>query len=243
MTASVVVPLALAVRAPRSTVLPSIVPDLVKPVPLMVIDWPGAAVAGTTVRARETTSRLKFAAFKAEPTSVMVTLWVPTLVAAGTTNLKGVSEEVLPLLLTAVTPVRSAVVSPPIFTAPGSEKVSKAVKSTRSTVTVPPGEAVVDRGVAPAFWTKAVVAFSLTPAESVTQTNPPAEVLESRVIVPENTPLASTEPDPLKSVPPAPVVGAVTFWGFSLILQSVQLAVNPPPVTVTVAPRAAVDGV
>ena len=50
-------------------------------------------------------------------------------------------------------------------------------------------------------------------------------------------------PEPLLATPPAPVVGAGAFCGFKRILQSAQVAAYPPPVTVTVAPRAAVDGV
>jgi hypothetical protein len=49
-------------------------------------------------------------------------------------------------------------------------------------------------------------------------------------------------PEPLKATPPAPVVGAAEFCGFKRILQSAQVAANPPPVTVNVAPRAAVEG-
>jgi hypothetical protein len=99
---------------------------------------------------------------------------------------------------------------------------------------------VVARGVAPAFWVNLVELTLNKPAVSVTQTWPPADVEDVSVIVPANTPLASIEPDPND-----PVVGAVpvSLEPFILILQVVQLAVNPPPVTVTVAPRAAVDGV
>ena len=79
-----------------------------------------------------------------------------------------------------------------------------------------------------------------TPIESVIQTYPPALVPEDKVIVPAKTPLASIVPVPLYATPPAPVVGAVTavlFCGFKRILQSSQLAVNPPPVTAISAPR------
>ena len=83
----------------------------------------------------------------------------------------------------------------------------------------------------------------LTPIASVIQTYPPALVPELKVIVPAKTPLASIVPDPLYATPPAPVVGATAFWGFKRILQSSQLAVNPPPVTVISAPRTPpVDG-
>jgi hypothetical protein len=95
---------------------------------------------------------------------------------------------------------------------------------------------------------KAVVLTQLYPVLSVIQTYPPALVPELRRIVPEKTPVESMVPDPLNATPPAPVVGAVvaevvSFCGFNRILQSSQLVLNPPPVTVTVAPRAAVVGV
>jgi hypothetical protein len=61
-------------------------------------------------------------------------------------------------------------------------------------------------------------------------------------MVPSKTPVESMEPEPLKATPPAPVVGAAEFCGFKRILQSAQVAANPPPVTVNVAPRAAVVG-
>ena len=77
----------------------------------------------------------------------------------------------------------------------------------------------------------------LTPIESVIQTYPPALVPEDKVIVPAKTPLASIVPDPLYATPPAPVVGTTAFCGFKRILQSSQLAVNPPPVIVISAPR------
>ena len=77
-----------------------------------------------------------------------------------------------------------------------------------------------------------------TPTESVTQTKPPAEVAEVNVMLPTKTPLASITP-----VPTAPVVGTTTFCGLNLIVQVVQLAVNPPPNTDTVTPLAALDGV
>jgi hypothetical protein len=66
---------------------------------------------------------------------------------------------------------------------------------------------------------------------------------ELRSIVPVKTPSASIEPDPLKAVPPAPVVGSTAFWGFNRILQSSHVLANPPPVTVIVAPRTPDDGV
>jgi hypothetical protein len=66
---------------------------------------------------------------------------------------------------------------------------------------------------------------------------PPALVDELRVIVPVNSPSALIEPDPLNVVPPAPVVGAVPFWGLKRILQSSQVLANPPPVTAISAPR------
>ena len=112
------------------------------------------------------------------------------------------------------------------------------VKSNRSTLTVDPPFAVDERGTALALWKKMVSLTCDMPAESVTQTNPPTEVADVSVMVPENTPLASMEP-----VPTGPEVGATTFCGLNLIVQVVQLAVNPPPVTVTVAPRAADEGV
>ena len=219
------------------------VPDVLsKPVPLTVMDWPGDAVFGVTVRVRKPTSRLNVAALVPAVFSVMVILWVPTEVAAGTTNLNGVSDAVSPLAGTAVTFELAAARAPTVVLVAMFSK-AVGVKSTRSTETVEPGVAVVTRGVAPAFCTKAVVLTLEIPNESVIQTKPPADVVESTVIVPANTPLASMEPDPLKSAPPAPVVGATEFCGFNRILQSVQLAVKPPPVTVTVEPRAAVVGV
>jgi hypothetical protein len=63
-------------------------------------------------------------------------------------------------------------------------------------------------------------------------------VLEEVTIVPVKTPFASIEPEPLLLV-----VGTTALCGFIRILQSAQLAVNPLPVTVIVAPRAAVEGV
>jgi hypothetical protein len=64
---------------------------------------------------------------------------------------------------------------------------------------------------------------------------------ELGVKVPENTPLASITPVPRD----APVVGAIEVSECVLrrITQVVQLAVIPPPVTVTVEPRVAVVGV
>lgn len=110
-------------------------------------------------------------------------------------------------------------------------------------MTVEPGLDVVALGVAPAFCTKAVVLTLLVPVLSVIQTYPPALVPEPRVIEPAKTPVESIVPDPLNATPPAPVVGATAFCGFNRILQSSQVAANPPPVTVNVAPRAAVEGV
>jgi hypothetical protein len=110
-------------------------------------------------------------------------------------------------------------------------------------VTVEPGFDVVALGVAPAFWVKDVVLTWLNPALSVIQTYPPALVPEPKTTVPAKTPVESMVPDPLNATPPAPVVGATAACGFNRILQSSQLVLNPPPVTVNVAPRAAVDGV
>ncbi len=110
-------------------------------------------------------------------------------------------------------------------------------------MTVEPGFDVVDLGVAPAFCTKAVVLTLLCPALSVIQTYPPALVPELRMIVPAKTPSESIVPEPLNATPPAPVVGAVPACGLRRTLQSAQVALKPPPVTVNVAPRAAVVGV
>ena len=76
-----------------------------------------------------------------------------------------------------------------------------------------------------------------TPIESVIQTYPPALVPALTRIVPAKTPSASIVPDPLYATPPAPVVGAVPACGLKRILQSSQLAVNPPPVISITAPR------
>ena len=110
-------------------------------------------------------------------------------------------------------------------------------KSTKSTVTVEPGLTEIARGVAPAFCTHSEELALELLSESVTHTKPPTLVPESTTIVPEKTPLASMEPDPC-----APVVGAALSCGLSLMVQVVQLLWNPPPVTVTVVPLAAVDG-
>jgi hypothetical protein len=72
---------------------------------------------------------------------------------------------------------------------------------------------------------------------------PPALVDELRSTVPVNSPSALIEPDPLNVVPPAPVVGAVPFWGLKRILQSSQVLANPPPVTAISAARIPDDGV
>jgi hypothetical protein len=90
----------------------SIEPPLLKPVPLMVMVWPMAAGFGVTDRVRATTSMLKFADLvsvaEAAVGSVIVTLWLPTGVVIGMTNLNGVNVSVSPLesnVLSAVGPV------------------------------------------------------------------------------------------------------------------------------------------
>jgi hypothetical protein len=164
---------------------------------------------------------------------------------AGILNLNGTRAAVLPEVGIAVIPgeVAFSAAVAPIVTLVAPTMVSPAKKSTKSTVTVDPGFELVDRGVAPAFCVNAVVLTSLIPLLSVTQTYPPALVPEPRVIVPAKTPVESIVPDPLNATPPAPVVGATAACGFNRILQSSQLVLNPPPVTVNVAPRAAVVGV
>jgi hypothetical protein len=70
--------------------------------------------------------------------------------------------------------------------------------------------------------------------ESVTQTYP-LEVPELGTNVPENTPVESMTPEPRI----VPVVGSVKFWGLILMEHVAHEAAKPPPVTVTVVPRAA----
>jgi hypothetical protein len=70
--------------------------------------------------------------------------------------------------------------------------------------------------------------------ESVTQTYP-LEVPELGTNVPSNTPVELMTPDPRM----VPVVGSVKFWGLILMEQVAHVAAKPPPVTVTVVPRAA----
>ena len=125
----------------------------------------------------------------------------------------------------------------------GSKLAANPLKSVRSTDTVEPGVVVVDLGVAPAFCVNEVVLTLLIPALSVIQTYPPALVPAPKRIEPAKTPSASIVPEPLNATPPAPVVGVAEFCGLRRILQSAQVALKPPPVTVTVAPRAAVVGV
>ena len=57
-------------------------------------------MAGTTVKDRKPIVKSKLAAFPAS--SVIVTLWVPSAVAAGTLNLRGVKVAVAPDVLSAV---------------------------------------------------------------------------------------------------------------------------------------------
>jgi hypothetical protein len=79
--------------------------------------------------------------------------------AAGTLNLNGTRLVVLPVLGISVIPgeVALSTAVPPIVTLPEPVMESPGSKSTRSTVTVDPGFDDVDRGVALAFCTKAVV--------------------------------------------------------------------------------------
>jgi len=187
------------------------------------------------------------------PASVITTLWTPTPRLGGNMNLSGVKLDVAPAVEVAVAlPVdrsiagSKALKAVPLIVIAEVAIVDEMLKSTRSTVIVEPGFVVVALGVAPAFCTKAVLLTLLCPALSVIQTYPPNLVPELRRIVPVKTPSASIVPEPLNATPPAPVVGAVTvasFCGFKRILQSAQVALKPPPVTVTVAPRAAVVGV
>jgi hypothetical protein len=228
---------AFIVRAPAA-----IVPLVVSyPVPLRVIDWPGTAVAGVTVIERNPIVKSKAASLVVR---LMFTLWTPSPMEAGILNLNGTRAAVLPEVGIAVIPgeVAFSAAVAPIVTLVAPTMVSPGSKSTKSTVTVDPGFELVDRGVAPAFCVNTVVLTSLIPLLSVTQTYPPALVPEPRVIVPEKTPVESIVPDPLNATPPAPVVGGVVACGFNRILQSSQLVLNPPPVTVNVAPRAAVVG-
>jgi hypothetical protein len=236
--ACVVTAPAFIVKAPAA-----IVPlDESYPVPLRVIDWPGTAVAGVTVMERNPIVKSKLASLVAR---LKFTLWTPSPMEAGILNLNGTREVVEPVPGIAVIPgeVAFSAAIAPIVTLATPVMVSAGSKSTRSTVTVDPGLEVVDVGVAPAFCTKAVVLTSLIPLLSVIQTYPPALVEELKRIVPAKTPDESIVPDPLNATPPAPVVGAVPFCGLNRILQSSQLVLNPVPVTVTVAPRAAVVGV
>jgi len=236
--ACVVTAPAFIVKAPAA-----IVPlDESYPVPLRVIDWPGTAVAGVTVMERNPIVKSKLASLVAR---LKFTLWTPSPMEAGILNLNGTREVVEPVPGIAVIPgeVAFSAAIAPIVTLATPVMVSAGSKSTRSTVTVDPGLEVVDVGVAPAFCTKAVVLTSLIPLLSVIQTYPPALVEELKRIVPAKTPDESIVPDPLNATPPAPVVGAVPFCGLNRILQSSQLVLNPMPVTVTVAPRAAVVGV
>jgi hypothetical protein len=219
-------------------------PPVVNPLPLTVIVCPTTAVAGEAVITMGVTSKLNVA--DSVP-SVIVTTWVPVGIVFGTTNLWGVSGTVVPVdgrvravLVAAVVPTVELVLV--LITA-------DPVKSVRSTLTVPPGVALALRGVAPAFWAKVVALAFPTPAASTTQTYCAPEpwffVVAETMKVPENRPEASMAPLPSKTVDELaePVVGAVTFCGLSLMLQTVQLAVKPPPVTVTVPPLAAVLGV
>jgi len=236
LTLAVVVDVAdFIVKAPAA-----IVPLAVYPVPLRVIDWPGTAVAGVTDMERNPIDKSKLASL---PARSMSTLWTPSPMEAGTLNLNGTRALVEPLEGIAVIEVTVSAATPPMVTLAAPVMVSAAVKSTRATVTVDPGLEDVDVGVAPAFCVKEVVLTWLIPLLSVIQTNPPSLVVELKRTVPEKAPVESIEPDPLNATPPVPVVGAVPLdCGLNRILQSVQLVLNPTPVTVTVAPRAAVEG-
>jgi hypothetical protein len=165
-------------------------------------------------------------------------------------NLTGVNVDVAPVDKVALAlPVDRAIAglkalkAVPLIVIAVLAIVDETLKSVKSTVIVEPGFVVVDLGVAPAFCTKAVELTLLCPALSVIQTYPPALVPELRRIVPAKTPSASIVPEPLNATPPAPVVGAVPACWLRRILQSPQVALKPPPVTVSVAPRAAVVGV
>lgn len=184
------------------------------------------------------------------PESVIDTLWTPTPRLGGNMNLSGVKVDVAPVERVAVAlPVDRAIAglkalrAVPLTVISAAVMSAEALKSVRSTVTVEPGVDVVDLGVAPAFCTNAVELTLLIPALSVIQTYPPALVPAPKRIEPVKTPSASIVPEPLSATPPAPVVGATEFCGLRRILQSAQVALKPPPVTVTVAPRAAVVGV
>jgi hypothetical protein len=155
-------PVAFAVNAPASAPLPEMFPDLVKPVPLTVINWPGEAVAGTTVRTRLITSRLKVADLVPAFDSLMVIKWVPVAVPIGTLNLYGSKAPELPVASALIVNKPPTVgtwftTAVPEISTPVAALllmillVAEAVKSIRSTVTTPPGTAEADRGMAPAF--------------------------------------------------------------------------------------------